>query len=85
MIPNKKLNRNKKISTKFKSRKWVQKIKIENKYNHDTNHSPIRVLVSACVKFIIYFSIRTYFFYFTISFLQNTRIRLFIILTFLFK
>ena len=85
MISNKKIDRNKKISTKFKSRKWVQKIKIENEYNNDTNHSPIRVLVSACVKFIIYFSIRTYFFYFTILFLQNTHIRLFIILTFLFK
>ena len=74
MISNKKIDRNKKISTKFKSRKWVQKIKIEDEYNNDTNHSPRRVLVSACVKFIIHFSIRTYFFYLTISFLQNIHI-----------
>ena len=57
----------------------------ENEYNHDTNHKLIRALASVCVKFVVYFSIRTYFFYFTMSLLQNTHIRLSIILTFLFK
>ena len=38
-----------------------------------------------CVKFLFYFSIKTYFFYFTRSFLQNTHIKLYIIHPFLFK
>ena len=46
---------------------------------------PIRVTASICVKFLFYFSIKTYFSYFIRSLLQNTHIRLFIIYPFLFK
>ena len=45
----------------------------------------IRATVSVCVKFLFYFSIKTYFFYITRSLLQNTHIRLSIIHPFLFK
>ena len=38
-----------------------------------------------CVKFLFYFSIKTYFFYFTQSLLQNNHIKLSIIHPFLFK
>ena len=41
--------------------------KKKKEYNHDTNHKLIRALASVCVKFVVYFSIRTYFFYFTMS------------------
>ena len=46
---------------------------------------PIRVTASICVKFLFYFSIKTYFSYFIRSLLQNTHIRLSIIYPFLFK
>ena len=45
----------------------------------------VREITSVCVKFLFYFSIKTYFFYFTQSLLENTNIRLSIIHPFLFK
>ena len=39
----------------------------------------IRVNASVLLKFFVYFTKRTYFFYFTLSFLQNTQLSLSII------
>ena len=45
----------------------------------------IRATASICVKFLFYFSVKTYFFYFTRLLLQNTHIKPSIIHPFLFK
>ena len=67
--------------------KWTRVIISTNLVQLDIGPKPhpIRVTASVCVKFLFYFSIKTYFSYFTRSLLQNTYIRLSIIHPFLFK
>ena len=45
----------------------------------------IKAITSICAKDSVYFTQKTYFFYFTLSLLQNTHINLSIIHTFLLK